>query len=412
MWTFLILSLFSQLDFSNSCMGGFRYHARDASVILSEQESHALQEIEETQESQESQEYEYAYETRQCRPCSEETEAQIPRFFWGTNQEEDMNDVPCCDLDDNDYMEEETTTEIIQSGLRMQNATQCGRKSLNRILGGIVTQDNEFPWQCALLKKDESFFGCGAVLLSCDPLIIATAAHCFVEEANPENIMVACGVERIDRPGKSPIDKHEVRLQVKEVIRHPDFSWLTAHHPFLGDNDGHPVGLSLFENDIAVFKFVNEEDMKCSKKKIWPACLPRKEENYAGWFKSGLAGWGQTRNDGNLSRALMKVRSPIVDDRTCQERVCNVNLGPIKIQNCIIADSHICAGGVAAKGPCRGDSGGSLIAQDKDLQGWAAVGLVSYQPGRRCGTDQYVVFTEISKFLPWIAQQFGLLPPE
>ena len=53
---------------------------------------------------------------------------------------------------------------------------------------------------------------------------------------------------------------------------------LTAHHPLLGDNDGHPVGLSLFENDIAVLKFVNEEDMKCNKKIIWPACLPRKVE--------------------------------------------------------------------------------------------------------------------------------------
>ena len=53
---------------------------------------------------------------------------------------------------------------------------------------------------------------------------------------------------------------------------------MTAHHPFLGDNEGHPVGLSLFENDIAVLKFVNEEDMKCNKKIIWPACLPRKVE--------------------------------------------------------------------------------------------------------------------------------------
>ena len=78
----------------------------------------------------------------------------------------------------------------------MQNATDCGRKSLNRILGGVVTQENEFPWQCALLNKDQSFFGCGAVLLSCDPLIIATATLNMItafltREANPENIMVA-----------------------------------------------------------------------------------------------------------------------------------------------------------------------------------------------------------------------------
>ena len=43
--------------------------------------------------------------------------------------------------------------------------------------------------------------------------------------AYPDNIMVACGVQRIDRPGKSPLDKHEVRLQAKEIIRHPQFSW-------------------------------------------------------------------------------------------------------------------------------------------------------------------------------------------
>jgi len=389
----LFFCILSAIKFSDSCMGGFKYHSRDGFAIMHEKE------IMEEEEDQ--------YVERQCRPCDQDD----PRFMWGTVQEEDMNDVPCCSQDEEEYIEEEDS-EFIQSGQRMQNATQCGRKSLNRILGGVVTKENEFPWHCALLKKDKSFFGCGAVLLSCDPLIIITAAHCFVEEANPDNIMVACGAHRIDRPGKSPLDKHEVRLQVKEIIRHPDFSFLTAHHPFLGDNDGHPVGLSLFENDVAVLKFSNEEDMQCRKKQVWPACLPNKQENYAGWYKSGLAGWGQTRNDGNLSHTLMKVSSPIVDDRTCQDRVCNVHLGPIKIQNCVIAESHICAGGLSDRGPCRGDSGGSLIAQDRDLSGWAAVGLVSYQPGSRCGTDQYVVFTEVSKFLPWIAEQFGLLPPQ
>ena len=34
-------------------------------------------------------------------------------------------------------------------------------------------------------------------------------------------------------------------------------------------------------------------------------------------------------------------------------QVCHVHLGPLKIQNCIIADSHICAGGIVGKGPCR-----------------------------------------------------------
>ena len=64
---------------------------------------------------------------------------------------------------------------------RLKNATRCGRKSYQRILGGAVTKENEFPWQCALLNSDGSFFGCSAVLLSCDPVILVTAAHCFVQ---------------------------------------------------------------------------------------------------------------------------------------------------------------------------------------------------------------------------------------
>ena len=92
------------------------------------------------------------------------------------------------------------------------------------------------------------------------------------------------------------------------------------------------------------------------------------EDYYPNWYKTGLAGWGLTLNEGNISNTLMKVRvsrsltelscvvqvnAPIVSDKTCQERVCHVSLGPLSIQNCIIADNHICAGGMSGMGPCR-----------------------------------------------------------
>ena len=79
-----------------------RYHARDAAVIVREQE---LEKIEDPGETV--YEYVYDYGTRQCRPCEKER----PRFFFGTNQEEDMNDVPCCSDDKVDYVEEETFAE-------------------------------------------------------------------------------------------------------------------------------------------------------------------------------------------------------------------------------------------------------------------------------------------------------------
>ena len=41
----------------------------------------------------------------------------------------------------------------------------------------------------------------------------------------------------------------------------------------------------------------------------------------------------------------------------------------------------------------QGDSGGALLAQDKELQGWAAVGLVSYQPGIRYCSGIYDMYS-------------------
>ena len=58
----------------------------------------------------------------------------------------------------------------------------------------------------------------------------------------------------------------------EKVLRHEDFRWLTAHSPILGENNGHPSGLGLFENDIAIVK-VNGT-LPCKRKEIWPACLP------------------------------------------------------------------------------------------------------------------------------------------
>jgi len=414
-------SIFLCVQHTHSC--GIKYVSKDAAAAHNEwvAEQEAIAAAEAAEES------EYYYydeasgsgdmEYEECLVCEEGEydeeydEDPAPRFFFSQISQifDTTRNLPCCK--EGEIRQTQTTTE--PTGPRLKNATRCGRKSYQRIIGGDITNENEFPWQCALLNSDGSFFGCSAVLLSCDPVILVTAAHCFVQNPEPSDITVACGAHRITRPEPSPEDRNEIRVNVSEIIIHEDFSWVRAHHPFLGDNDGHPVGIALFENDLAVLKLEDDSALKCRRKKIWPACLPSMyEDYYPNWYKTGLAGWGLTLNDGNISNTLVKVNAPIVSDRTCQERVCHVSLGPISVQNCIIADNHICAGGMSGKGPCRGDSGGALMAQDRQLLGWSAVGIVSYQPGIECGTDNYVVFTEIRKYLSWIATQYGLLPPK
>ena len=76
---------------------------------------------------------------------------------------------------------------------RLQNASECGRKGGIRrrkqlgegltddgirVVGGGITRENELPWHVALLRKNNGWHGCGAALLSCDPVIVVTAAHC------------------------------------------------------------------------------------------------------------------------------------------------------------------------------------------------------------------------------------------
>ena len=54
----------------------------------------------------------------------------------------------------------------------------CGTANV-RIVGGEEASENQLPWQCMIQNSDGSFYGCGASIISCDPVIIISAAHCF-----------------------------------------------------------------------------------------------------------------------------------------------------------------------------------------------------------------------------------------
>ena len=50
-----------------------------------------------------------------------------------------------------------------------------------RIVGGEDATENQLPWQCGILSRDDTWYGCGATLLNCHPVIIVSAAHCFLD---------------------------------------------------------------------------------------------------------------------------------------------------------------------------------------------------------------------------------------
>ena len=54
----------------------------------------------------------------------------------------------------------------------------CGQLN-TRIVGGEAATENQFPWTCGILTSDNKFYGCGATIINCNPVVIVSAAHCF-----------------------------------------------------------------------------------------------------------------------------------------------------------------------------------------------------------------------------------------
>jgi len=272
----------------------------------------------------------------------------------------------------------ERTTTKAPVPSRLGNATRCGHKGRERIVGGNLTADGEIPWQCSLLRGNDRWLGCGAVLISCSPTIVLSAAHCF--QGSNSNLEVSCGSNQRSLTGNSRLTEHEQRRRVQRVIVHPRYG--------SGGN----------RNDIALLK-VNR-DFDCVERRLYPACLPTRGETYAGWKRGLVTGWGRTsENGGPLSTTLLKARVPIQSDQDCNDAY----------NGAIDSASMICAGedGIDA---CQGDSGGPLVAQDDEHHGWALVGIVSWGIG--CAREGlFGVYAEVSAYLPWIAANFDLLPP-
>jgi len=335
---------------------------------------------------------------KQCIPCKRSEEERSRGSIWNQMYRdtfEDMSesksprfDLPiiinCCETTT-------TTTSAPATASRLKNATDCGIKGANRIVGGEEAAENEFPWMCAVLNSDDTFYTCGATLISCDPPILVSAAHCFEGENGPGNgKKVSCGTHRVSNFGPSPMDTNEQRLAISEIISHPEYSSFFAG----GDSS----------NDLALLKV--DETFNCSAGKIWPACLPNRNRlTYVGWSHTTATGWGALQQgDGlaDLPEILQKVKLPPVSDQVCEDA-----LGAGRIND----DVMICAGlKEGGKDSCQGDSGGPLVTRD-ERPGFSLIGITSFGDG--CARpESYGVYTEVSTFLDWIAGSYGLRPSE
>jgi len=227
-------------------------------------------------------------------------------------------------------------------------------------------------------NSDGSFYGCGATIISCDPVIIISAAHCFQgSNASPGGKKVACGAWKLDTT-----DTNEQSLTISEIINHPNY------------NNAN------FLNDVAILKVTGT--FNCAQGKIYPACLPSTNKyTYEGWADTIVSGWGTTSSGGSTSNTLRYVKVPPVSDATCNE--------PASYNGQIFSDEMICAGlSAGGKDACQGDSGGPLVTKATGVDaGYALAGVVSF--GQGCAAaNKYGVYAEFSNYLSWVAGNFNL----
>merc|ERR1712038_1347418 len=232
----------------------------------------------------------------------------------------------------------------------------CGLPNTsNRIVGGVETEANEYPWQVALVSAGGSHPWCGGTLISSQHVL--TAAHCTAG-STPNSIAVLVGEHRID-------DNSFTRLSLSAITDHP------------GYNSG------TLDNDFSILTLSSPVTFSNAVK---PACLPSSTSDYAGQV-AVVSGWGTLSSGGNQPTGLNDVSVTVQSNQDC-----NSAYGGD------ITSNMICAAD-AGKDSCQGDSGGPMTV----LEGgrYSLVGVVSW--GYGCANPSYPgVYARVTAQMDWI----------
>lgn len=243
--------------------------------------------------------------------------------------------------------------------------TECGiqkfEPALQRIVGGVHTVPNSWPWQVRL-HADGGL--CGGTLI--DTKHVLTAAHCIQTPVVTQNYEIIVGLHDIDKPVYN-----EQKIAAERIFVHEQYNPTSQ------------------ENDIAIIRLAKPVTISDSINVI---CLPGAEANNANdtvW----VVGWGTTSFQGQVSPVLRQTSVHVMPTR-CGQVYSSYN-----------NQKQMCAGAYGGgRDSCQGDSGGPLMYKSNGK--WYLNGVVSY--GHGCAFDGYPgVYARVSYYLPWVKSKIA-----
>ncbi|KAF6200045.1 hypothetical protein GE061_006345 [Apolygus lucorum] len=260
----------------------------------------------------------------------------------------------------------------------LATSPKCGISLRNRIVGGMPSTVDNWPWMVAYGFRDrkteqEFVWMCGGSLVTEKHTI--TVAHCLMSDTHYMD------VARIgDIYLNSTLDENSIAEQRKvnrNFIVHPDYNHTSQ-------NKMHDIAIVTVKEPFS--------------KRYTPICLPFQLDMRNNQFTGKdafVAGWGATSFDSFSSDVLLDVKLPIVDNEICRKFYMSRRVN--------IDSSHICAGAEAGKDSCRGDSGGPLMIKNDKNKAFYLIGVVSF--GASCGQPGAPgVYTRITSHLSWLEE--------
>ena len=164
------------------------------------------------------------------------------------------------------------------ANIAMQNTTTTNNN--NRIIGGVDTAPNQYPWQVLLLMEDGR--GCGGSIISAKHVL--TAAHCVTVPKttmpiNSTEVRIFVGLHAL-----ATVVDHE-RTLVSQILVHPEYT-----------------GMGIFGSHYDVAILTMSTPLNFSDTAM-PVCLPASVSAQYDGEVATASGWGMINR--NLSHQIL-----------------------------------------------------------------------------------------------------------